>query len=57
MFPPLHSFFLIISNKLIIFELHPHIPEIRTKYLVYEKGEVNKFIKTPAIGKVELSDL
>ena len=38
------------------FELHPHIGEIRTDILVYEKGGVIKHIKTPARVKVELPD-
>ena len=36
------------------FELHPHIGEIRTNILVYEKGGIKK---APARVKVELSDL
>ena len=39
------------------FELHPHIGEIRTDILVYEKGGVIKNIKAPARVKVELPDL
>ena len=33
--------------------MHPHIPEIRTEILVYEKGGVIKHIKVRAIVKVE----
>ena len=36
---------------------NPHIGEIRTKFLVYEKGGVIKHIKARAIVKVELTDL
>ena len=39
------------------FELHPHIPEINTKILVYEKGVLILHIKAPAIVKVEFTDL
>ena len=36
------------------FELHPHIDEIRTDILVYEKGGVIKHIKIRARFKAEL---
>ena len=39
------------------FKLHPHIGEIRTETLVYEKGEVIKHIKAATRVKVELLDL
>ena len=39
------------------FKLHPHIGDIRTDILVYDKGRVIKKIKTPARVKVELSNL
>ena len=39
------------------FELPPHLTEIRTETLVYEKGEVIKHIKARAIVKVEPTDL
>ena len=39
------------------FELHPHIDEIRTEILVYEKGGVIKHFEAPAINKVDLLDL
>ena len=39
------------------FEQHPPIPEIHTDTLGYEKARVIKHIKTPAIVKVELTDL
>ena len=39
------------------FELHPHIGEIRTFILVYEKVGVVKRVKAPARVKVELPDL
>ena len=39
------------------FELHPHIGEILTDILVYEKGGVIKYIKAPARVKVDLPDL
>ena len=45
-----------ILNKMFDFQLHPHIPEIRTEIFVYEKGGVIKPIKAPAIVKVELTD-
>ena len=45
-------FFLMFSNKIINFELHPH-----RQILMYEKGGVRKHIKAPAIVKVELIDL
>ena len=35
------------------FELHPHIGEIRTTWLVYEKGGVLNHIKAPAKDKAE----
>ena len=38
------------------FELHPHIGEIRTNILLYERGEVIKHIKELARVKVELPD-
>ena len=38
------------------FELHPHIGEIHTDILVYEKGGLIKHIKMPARIKVELPD-
>ena len=37
--------------------MHPHIGEIRTFILVYEKGGVKKRLKAPARVKVELPDL
>ena len=46
-----------ILNKMFQFELHPHISEIRTETLVYDKGGVIKHIKTPARVKSELPDL
>ena len=39
------SIYLTIKNKVFQFELHPHIGEIRTDILVYEKGGVIKHIK------------
>ena len=39
------------------FELHPHIGEIHTEVLVYEKGGVIKRIEAPSINKVEHFDL
>ena len=39
------------------FGYHPHIPEIFTDTLVYEKGGVVKHNKAPAIVKVEFTDL
>ena len=39
------------------FELHPHTGEIRLEILVYEKGGVIKYVKAPAINKVEILDL
>ena len=39
------------------FELYPHIGEIPTEILGYEKGGVIRHIKAPAIVKVELLDL
>ena len=39
------------------FELHPHIGDIRTDILVYEKGGVTKHIKAPLIVKVEVPNL
>ena len=39
------------------FDLHPHIDEIRTDILGYEKGGVKNHIKAPARVKVELPDL
>ena len=39
------------------FELHPHIGDIRTDILVYEKGRVIKYIKAPARVIGELPDL
>ena len=39
------------------FELHPHIGEIRTDILLYEKGLVVKHIKAPERVNVELPDL
>ena len=53
--PP--SIFLMIQNKIGPIQWHPHIGEIRTQILVYEKGWVIKHIKAPAIFKVELLDL
>ena len=49
--------FLMIKNLMFQFELHPHIGEIRTDILVYEKVGVIKHIKAPARVKVELPDL
>ena len=46
-----------IQNKKNHFQWHPHIDEIHTKILVYEKGRVIKQIKAPARVKVELPDL
>ena len=46
-----------IQNKMCELQWHPYIGEIHTKNLVYEKGEVIKHIKAPAIVKVELLDL
>ena len=46
-----------ISNKMLSFESHPPIPEIRTDILVYKKGGVIKHIKAPAIVEVEFTDL
>ena len=46
-----------ILNKMSQLELHPHIGEIRTKMLVFEKGGVIKHIKAPARVKGELPDL
>ena len=46
-----------IKNKMFQFELHPHIGEIRTKMLVYEKGGTIKHVEAPSINKVELFDL
>ena len=37
--------------------MHPHIEEIRTEILVYEKGGVVKHIKSPARVRDELPDL
>ena len=53
--PP--SIFLMIQNKMCQFQWHPHIGEIRTEILVYEKGGVIKHIKVRAIVKVEPTDL
>ena len=39
------------------FEMHPHIGEIHTEILVYEKGGVIKHAEAPAINKVEVLDL
>ena len=39
------------------FELHPHLGEIRTKILVYEKGGLIKHVKAAAINKLDLLDL
>ena len=39
------------------FELHPHVPEIITKILVYEIGVLITHIKAPAVVKFELPDL
>ena len=39
------------------FELHPHISEIHTKMLVYEKAGIIKHIEAPAKNIVELFDL
>ena len=51
------SILLIILNKTFQFELHPHIGEIRTKILVYDKGGVIKHIKAPARVNAELPGL
>ena len=37
-------------------KLHPHIPEILTEMLWYEKGGVIKHIKARAIVKFELTN-
>ena len=39
------------------FQFHPHLPEISADILVYEKGWVIQYSKSPAIIKVELTDL
>ena len=39
------------------FELHPHIGEIRTDILVYEKGGVIKHIKAPPRVKVGINQV
>ena len=39
------------------FELHPHIGDIRTDILLYEKGLVVKHIKAPERVNVKLPDL
>ena len=46
-----------IEDKMFQFELHPHLGEIHTEILVYEKGGVIKHVEAPAINKVELLDL
>ena len=51
------SIFIMIQNKKIQFQWHPHIGEIHTKILVYQKGRVIKNIKAPARVNVELPDL
>ena len=42
---------------MIQFELHPHIGEISTEILVYEKGGGKKNVKAPVRVKVELPHL
>ena len=46
-----------ILSTMFQFELHPHIGEIRTEMLFYEKGEIIKHIKALAQVKTELPDL
>ena len=39
------------------FEIDSHTGETRTEILLYEKGGVMKYVKAPAINKVDLLDL
>ena len=48
---------LMFSKKMQNFELHPQIPQIHTKIMVYGNGVLIKHIKPPAIVKVEFTDL
>ena len=45
------------KKEMLNFELHPHIPVIHTKILVYGKGAVINHIKAPAIDQGEFTDL
>ena len=51
------SRFLIFSKEMFHFELHPKIPEIHTKILMYGKGVLIKHSKAPATVTVEIPDL
>ena len=46
-----------ILNKIFQFELHPHIGEICTTILVYEKCGVIQHIKAPARVVAELPNM
>ena len=51
------SSFLMMLNKILQLDMHPHTGEVRKSFLVYEKGWIIQYIKSPGRAKVELPDV